>query len=36
LLALAVACVVTTPAPAWNEKGHLVTARLAWRQLTEG
>jgi len=20
---------------AWNEKGHLVTARLAWRQLTQ-
>lgn len=24
-----------TPAPAWNEKGHMVSARLAWRQLTE-
>jgi hypothetical protein len=24
-----------TSALAWNEKGHMVTARLAWRQLTE-
>jgi hypothetical protein len=35
LLALAVALAVSAPAPAWNEKGHLVTARLAWRQLTD-
>jgi hypothetical protein len=26
----------STPAFAWNQKGHLVTGRLAWRQLTEG
>jgi hypothetical protein len=26
---------VSTLALAWNETGHLVTARLAWRQLTE-
>jgi hypothetical protein len=23
-----------TPAPAWNEHGHMVVARLAWNQLT--
>jgi hypothetical protein len=27
--------VVVAPAFGWNEKGHLVTARLTWRQLTE-
>jgi hypothetical protein len=27
--------ILPTPAFAWNEKGHMVTARLAWRQLTE-
>jgi hypothetical protein len=26
---------LATPTWAWNEKGHLVTARLAWRQLTD-
>jgi hypothetical protein len=36
LLALVFIFVVSTPALGWNEKGHLVTARLAWRQLTEG
>jgi hypothetical protein len=35
LLALVLVGVLSTPAFAWNEKGHLVTARLAWRQLTE-
>jgi S1/P1 Nuclease len=35
LVALVVVVVFSTPAFAWNEKGHLVTARLAWRQLTE-
>jgi hypothetical protein len=35
LLALVVALAVSAPAFAWNEKGHLVTARLAWWQLTE-
>jgi hypothetical protein len=36
LLAFLVVIVVSPPAFAWNEKGHLVIARLAWRQLTEG
>ena len=27
---------LSAPAFGWNEKGHLVTARLAWQQLTEG
>ena len=35
LLAFAVAFVLATPAFGWNEKGHMVTARLAWRQLTQ-
>jgi hypothetical protein len=35
LLALVLVVVFSTPAFAWNEKGHLVAARLAWRQLTE-
>jgi hypothetical protein len=35
LLALVIALAVSTTASAWNEKGHLVTARLAWRQLNE-
>jgi hypothetical protein len=36
LLALVLVLVFSTHAFGWNEKGHLVTARLAWRQLTEG
>jgi hypothetical protein len=34
---LAVVCLLAayTPAPAWNGTGHMVVARLAWRQLTE-
>src|SRR5262249_14821393 len=35
LLACVLLLVGSTPALAWNEKGHLVIARLAWRQLTE-
>jgi hypothetical protein len=35
LLVFIATLVVSTPALAWNEKGHLVSARLAWRQLTE-
>jgi hypothetical protein len=35
LLAFALVFAAAPPAFAWNEKGHLVTARLAWRQLTE-
>ena len=35
ILALALLFLVTVPAYAWNEKGHMVVARLAWRQLTE-
>jgi hypothetical protein len=27
--------VASTPALAWNGTGHMVVARLAWRQLTE-
>src|SRR5262249_25270474 len=26
---------LVSPAFGWNDKGHLVTARLAWRNLTE-
>src|SRR5207248_11547137 len=36
LLALALLLGLCGPARAWNETGHLVTARLAWRQLTAG
>jgi hypothetical protein len=34
---LVMAMLTTLPAPAlaWNEHGHMVVARLAWRQLTE-
>src|SRR5262249_38902617 len=35
LLALVFVVVLSSPAFGWNEKGHLVTARLSWRQLTE-
>jgi hypothetical protein len=35
LLIWALLLILPTPALAWNEKGHMVTARLAWRQLTE-
>ncbi len=34
-IALALLFVVTAPALAWNDKGHMVVARLAWRQLSE-
>jgi hypothetical protein len=34
---LTVICLLaaSTPALAWNGTGHMVVARLAWRQLTE-
>jgi hypothetical protein len=35
LVALALLFVVSTPALAWNDKGHMVAARLAWKKLTE-
>ncbi len=35
LLSCLLLLMVSTPAFAWNERGHLVTGRLAWRQLTE-
>src|SRR5205085_2765596 len=35
ILALALLVLLGSPALAWNEKGHMVVARLAWRQLTE-
>src|SRR5262249_44927339 len=35
LVACVVVVVLATPAFGWNEKGHRVTARLAWRQLNE-
>jgi hypothetical protein len=35
VFALGLLLVVSTPAFAWNDKGHMVTARLAWRRLTE-
>jgi hypothetical protein len=35
LLASALVLVLSAPAFVWNETGHLVTARLVWRQLTE-
>src|SRR5262249_6635766 len=35
LVACVVIFVLSAPAFGWNEKGHLVTARLAWRQLSE-
>ena len=34
LLVWALLLILPAPALAWNEKGHMVTARLAWRQLT--
>lgn len=33
LLVLLVAFLLTSPAFAWNEKGHMVLARLAWKEL---
>jgi hypothetical protein len=36
LLAVALLVALPGPAPAWNAKGHMVSARLAWRQLSEG
>ena len=36
LFALVLVITLSTPAFGWNEKGHMVTARLAWQQLTEG
>ena len=35
LLAIALLMLMASPAFAWNEKGHLVVCRLAWRQLTD-
>jgi hypothetical protein len=35
LIAILLLLVNAPPALAWNEKGHLVTARLAWFQLTQ-
>ena len=35
LFALVLVITLSTSAFGWNEKGHLVTARVAWRQLTE-
>jgi len=34
-LSLVVALAVCCPAFAWNDKGHMVTARLAWNKLTQ-
>jgi hypothetical protein len=35
ILAFVLVILLATPAFAWNEKGHLVVCRLAWRQLTD-
>ena len=35
LIACVALCVAPTPGLAWNGTGHMVTARLAWRQLSE-
>jgi hypothetical protein len=35
LLAVVILVALASPALAWNEKGHLVVCRLAWRQLTD-
>ena len=35
LIACVVLCAAPGPGLAWNGTGHMVTARLAWRQLTE-
>ena len=35
LIACVVLCVASGPGLAWNGTGHMVTARLAWRRLTE-
>ena len=34
-VALIVALLMSGPTFAWNDKGHMVVARLAWNQLTE-
>ena len=34
LLAVVLLIAVPAPASAWNDKGHMVTARFAWQQLT--
>src|SRR5262245_31914837 len=36
LLAVALLVVLPGPALAWNAKGRMVSARLAWRQLSDG
>ena len=35
LFAFVLLLALSAPAFGWNEKGHMVTARLAWQQLTE-
>jgi S1/P1 Nuclease len=35
VLTLVTLLAVAAPAPAWNARGHMVVARLAWRQLTD-
>jgi len=35
LLALALLFAVTAPALAWNDRGHMVVARLAWKKLND-
>jgi hypothetical protein len=35
LLAGVLVFVLAAPALGWNDKGHLVSARLAWRRLTD-
>jgi hypothetical protein len=35
LAAFVVLLAVSSPAVAWNDKGHMVTARLAWQKLSE-
>jgi hypothetical protein len=35
VVTLGLLLIVSTPAFAWNDKGHMVAARLAWKKLTE-
>jgi hypothetical protein len=35
VLALVALCALASTAGAWNDKGHMVVARLAWRKLTD-
>jgi hypothetical protein len=36
LAGLALALLIPSPAAAWHNEGHMLVARVAWQQLTDG